>query len=172
MFLSKLKLPAGISDYEAHQHLHLQFDREGRGFLFRRVGDDVHMLSIERPKCPSKELPLGGFRPSYPLPFSADLVITATRFQRGKAGQRYDVRDNDQRRAWLRKQLAECADVPFARFHERWIVMQNGTRRLVASCTGTLVIKDASQFAQVLQTGIGRNRAFGCGLIWIPEVME
>jgi len=172
MFLSKVILPPGVSDYEVHQHLHLQFEREGRGFLFRRVGDAVDMLSIERPKRPSTELPSAKLRPRFPMPFCADLVITRAKFERGKAGVRCDVRDHEERRAWLRQQLVGCADVPFARFRDRWITLQNGTRRLVAQCTGTLVITDATSFAEKLQTGIGRNKAFGCGLIWIPEVME
>ncbi len=172
MFLSTLKMPPGVDDYEIHQHLHLQFEREGRGFLFRMNGNQVHMLSIERPKCPSHELPLDHLRPYCPLPFAADLIITRTKFTPGEPGRRHDVRDHDKRREWLRRQLYGCADVPFARFRDRMITIGNGTKRLVAHTTGTLLVTDAAQFALKLQSGIGRGRAFGCGLIWIPEVMD
>lgn len=171
MFLSTLTMPPGVDDYEIHQHLHLQFEREGRGFLFRRDGEQVRMLSIERPKCPSRELPLAHLRPHCPLPFAADLIITRTKFERGKAGKRYDVRDHDERRDWLRRQLADCAEVPFARFRDRMITLGNGARRLVAQTTGTLLVTDAARFAAKLQGGVGRGRAFGCGLLWMPEVM-
>lgn len=172
MFLSKLTLPSGVTDYEVHQHLHLQFDRAGRGFLFRIEKGAALMLSIDRPKCRHKELPLSAFRAGYPLPFCADLVITKTRAVSGKPGQRYDIRDHDERRAWLRKQLQECADVPFVRFRDKWMTLGNGTRRIVASCTGTLSVTAPADFARLVQAGVGRSRAFGCGLIWIPEVMQ
>lgn len=172
MFLSSLKLPPGVSDYEVHQHLHLQFDQTGRTFLFRREGDAVRMLSIVRPKCPSTELPLEHLRPSHPLPFAADLIITKSHAAPGKRGDRRDVRDQVERRDWLRRQLQDCAEVPFARFRDGWITLGNGTRRIVARTTGTLVVTDATRFAARLQEGIGRGRAFGCGLIWIPEIMD
>lgn len=172
MFLATLTMPPGVDDYEIHQHLHLQFEREERGFLFRRDGDRVRMLSIERPKCPSRELPLGHLRPRCPLPFAADLIITRAKALPGRRGQRYDVRDPAGRREWLRRQLADCADIPFARFRDGWVTLGNGTRRLVARTTGTLLVTDAARFAAKLQTGIGSGRAFGCGLIWIPELMD
>lgn len=172
MFLSTLTMPPGMDDYEIHQHLHLQFEREGRGFLFRRDGDRVKMLSIERPKCPARELPLDHLRPHFPLPFAADLIITRTKFAQGESGKRYDIRNHDERRDWLRRQLTGCANVPFARFREKMITLGNGTRRLVAQTTGTLLVTDAARFAWKLQTGVGRGRSFGCGMIWIPEVME
>ena len=175
MFLAALKMPHGVSDYEVHQHLHLQFNRPDRPFLFRRDNHCtslIHMLSIERPMCPSVELSLDRLRPQYPMPFAADLIITRSTSIPGQRGQRRDVRDHDDRRKWLREKLNECADVPFARMNERWLQLPNGTRRLVVSTTGTLVITDAARFAARLQAGIGRGRAFGCGLIWIPEVMD
>lgn len=168
MFLSTLAMPWQVDDYEVHQHLHLQFEREGRGFLYRREGESVKVLSIERPKCPSRELPLPALRLGHPVTFTADLIITRTTSQ----GKRYDVRDHDQRREWLRKQLSGCADVPFARFRDRVITIKGGVKRIVASTTGTLIVTDASNFAAKLQAGVGRGRAFGCGLLWLPELMS
>lgn len=172
MFISELIFPAEVSDYELHQHLHLQFDRDGRGFIFRRRADVVLMLSIEQPKCPSFELHVEKFLIRHPLPFSADLIITKTKFNRGKAGARYDVRNNDERREWLSEQLKECAKIDFARFNEKTIRIKGNVKRLVATVTGTLTITDTSYFARKLQNGIGRGRAFGCGLIWIPSIMK
>lgn len=172
MFLSEVLLPPGVTDYEVHQHLYCQFDRDERGYLYRREGDKVRMLSVERPKRNNRELDVMTLPVMVPMPFTADLIITRARFERGKTGARYDVRDHEQRREWLRRQLQDVADVPFARFRDRMITIKGGTRRLVASCTGTLVIRDRYAFARILQTGIGRGKAFGCGLIWMPEVME
>lgn len=172
MFLSDVLLPEGISDYEVHQHLHCQFDREERGYLYRRIGRKVKMLSIERPKRPATEVSILDMPVMQPLPFAADLIITRCKAIRGTRGYRYDVRTHDERMAWLRRQLQEVADVPFARFRDRMITIKGGTRRLVASCTGTLVVRDRGGFARLLQQGVGRGKAFGCGLIWIPEVME
>lgn len=172
MFLSEVLLPSGVDDYEVHQHLHCQFDRDTRGYLYRRVGSRIRVLSIERPKRPSLELDILSIPVMQPLPFTADLIITRCKAIRGTRGYRYDVRTHDERIAWLRRQLQEVADVPFTRFRDRMITIKGGTRRLVASCTGTLVVRDRGGFARLLQQGVGRGKAFGCGLIWIPEVME
>lgn len=172
MFLSEILLPEGVSDYEVHQHLYCQFDREDRGYLYRRIGRTVKMLSVERPKRPATKISALDIPVMTPVTFSADLIITRTKFVRGSKGNRYDVRDHDERRAWLRKQLGDAADVPFARFRDRIITIKGGTRRLAARCTGTLVVRDRSGFARLLQQGVGRGKAFGCGLIWLPEVME
>lgn len=171
MFLSEVLLPPGVTDYEVHQHLYCQFDRDDRGFLYRREGDNIKMLSVERPKRHCRKLNVMNIPVMIPTPFTADIIITRCKFIRGTKGQRYDVRDHHERRQWLRRQLQEAADVPFVRFHDRMITIKGGTRRLVASCTGTLVIRDRYAFARILQSGIGRGKAFGCGLIWIPEVM-
>lgn len=172
MFLSEVLLPDGVSDYEVHQHLYCQFERDDRGYLYRRDGNRVRMLSFERPNRPSRELDIMSIPVMQPVPFAADLIITRCKFIRGEKGKRYDVREHGERRAWLRRQLQEVADVPFVRFHDRMITIKGGTRRLVASCTGTLVVRDRGGFARLLQQGVGRGKAFGCGLIWIPELMN
>lgn len=168
MFISKLKMPTGVSDYEYHQHLHHQFEGEERQFLYRVQGDTVKMLSIVPPKCPSTELKLGSLRPNYPLPFQARLVIT----RQPMKGKREDVRCPHKRMDWLKRQLDDRADVLFARFNDNWITLGNGTRRLVADVTGTLNVTNTARFAALLQAGMGRSKAFGCGLLWMPEVME
>lgn len=172
MFLSEILLPNGVTDYEVHQHLYCQFDRDERCYLYRRTGRKIQMLSVEKPKRKSKLITLESIPVMTALPFSADLIITRCKFIRGTKGQRYDVRDHEERRQWLRRQLQDVADVPFARFRDRVITIKGGTKRLVASCTGTLIIRDRSAFARKLQEGVGRGKAFGCGLIWIPEVLE
>lgn len=173
LFLSKVILPDGVSDYEVHQHLYCQFDRTERGFLYKRNGRSVVLLSVERPKRPSLELSVDCFMSGIPMPFSSDLIITKTRSAgKGNRGTRYDVRDHYDRREWIRKKLKGIADIPFVRFRDRVITIKGGTKRIVAGCTGTIVIVDRGAFVRVLQEGIGRGRAFGCGLIWIPEVMS
>lgn len=172
MFLSEILLPDGVSDYEVHQHLYCQFDRDERGYLYKREGNKIKMLSVERPKRHCRKLDVMALSVMGPMPFSADLIITRCKFIRGEKGQRYDVRDHEERRQWLRRQLQDVADVPFVRFRDRMITIKGGTRRLVASCTGTLAVRDRYAFARILQAGVGRGKAFGCGLIWIPEVME
>jgi CRISPR-associated protein Cas6/Cse3/CasE subtype I-E len=166
MFLSDVRIPKEVSTYEVHQHLHILFDDGGRQFLFRREGESVRMLSIVPPKHPHMPLPLDTFRPHHPYAFVADLIIT-----KAKQSRRYDVRDPDERRAWLREKMGDAADVPFCRFQDKVITIKGGVKRIVAQATGTLIVKDAAGFAGLIQAGVGRGRAFGCGLVWMPAIM-
>lgn len=140
-------------------------------FIYRRVGDSVNMLSVIRPKCKSYELSINLFKQCHPLSFSSDLIITKTKFVKGCAGKRYDIRDNDERREWLKNKLSGSAELKFARFNNRFITLGNGTKRLIASVTGVIYITNVSCFVSLVQSGIGRGKAFGCGLIYIPEIM-
>lgn len=167
MFLSRVKIPSAISDYEVHQHLHHQFTESDRVFLFRRTSpSDVLMLSIIRPKCEHMELPRTALRAGVPVSFELDAVITRT-----VDGEKRDVHDPQQRREWLARQLGGAAALRFARFGSRWMRLGNGCRRLVATCTGVLEIADVAEFSLRLQAGFGRTKHLGCGLMWIPEVM-
>lgn len=173
MFLSAPVLPPQVLDHEVHQHLHFQFDRKDRCFLYRRDGAHTIMLSVERPKLQHVHLPVERLHISHPVSFAADLVITrAEHIGPTSRGRRVDIRDHDHRRAWLRRALDGAALVPFARFEDRSFTLANGVRRIIAQTTGCIQITDPGAFAAVLQTGIGRGRAFGCGLLWIPEAMQ
>ncbi len=169
MFMSHVKLPR-VSDYEVHQHLHKLFDSEQRRFLFRRMGEqDYLMLSITKPRHPAKPLTLDGIETGRPLSFAADLVIqkSSRRYKSGKE----DIKDRFGRRDWLKRQLGDAASLRFVRFEDDWIRLKSGMRRLLVQTTGVIEIHDRARFATLLQFGIGRNKAFGAGLIYLPEIM-
>jgi CRISPR-associated protein Cas6/Cse3/CasE subtype I-E len=165
MFLSDVRIPKEVSTYEVHQHLHILFENGQRPFLFRREGESVQMVSIQPPKHPHKAIPLERFLAHHPYAFVSDLIIT-----KAHQSRRYDVRDPDERRAWMRAKLAGMADVPFCRFQDKVITIKGGVKRIVAQATGTLIVKDTTAFAGLVQSGLGRGRAFGCGLVWMPAL--
>lgn len=170
MFLSHVRLPA-VSDYEVHQHLHKLFDAEKRCFIFRRqTPEDVLMLSIIRPRHPHRTIELKRIHTGRPLSFAADLrpVKASSRFKGGKE----DIVGHFQRRDWLKRKLNGAAKLHFIRFEDGWITTKNGVHLLVAQATGVLEIQDRTTFATLLQSGIGRGRAFGCGMIYLPEIMH
>jgi len=168
VFLSQVKLP-NIPTYEVHQHLHTLFDDGPRKFLYRRMDDGYLMLSITRPHHPCTELPLSSIPTGRPVSFAADLVITKR--EKAHGYKRREIHDRFRRRDWLKRQLGDAATLRFVRFEDEIIRIKNGVTARVAQTTGVIEVHDRGRFASLLQFGIGKNRAFGCGLIYLPEIM-
>jgi len=171
MFITRLTLPSSIEDYEVHQHLHAYFDDGSRAFIYHKRQNRVVMLSIVRPSIPCDTVEPSQYRASRPFSFESDLMITKTKFIRGQAGTRYDIKDPSERREWLKKQLQGVAEIKFARFRHGERTIKGGLKRHYANCTGVLEIKEPMDFLKKIQEGIGRGKAFGCGMIYIPDLM-
>jgi len=173
MFLSRVATTAG-SDYEVHQHLHHIFSEQERCFLWRWGSDDtVVVLSTVRPlpTVPCRVVALDDLPSGKPLGFALRFVAARCKSRPGRIGTKVPIRSMSERRAWLADHLARAgATLRFVEMRDCEVDIK--TARVVgADATGVLVIDDRARFAAHLQAGIGRNRAFGCGLIWMPEVM-
>lgn len=76
---------------------------------------------------------------------------------------------------WLARQLAGAAEILEAQVTERGEVMAcrgdrpNVVRFVAANLIGTLRIQDPTRFLDIIAAGIGRARAFGCGLICLSR---
>lgn len=172
MFLSSWRCTAQ-TDYEVHQHLHHLFDAKERVFLWRREGHDVRILSTIRPvqtvPCRSigtEDVPAG-------KPMSFELRFVAARCVRrdGRLGAKVPLRGMRERRLWLADKLRDSgAELRFAEITDDAVTAKDGLIIKAAKATGVIVIVDRARFAARWQAGFGRNRAFGCGLLWMPEV--
>jgi CRISPR-associated protein Cas6/Cse3/CasE subtype I-E len=173
VFLSRLVTTAR-SDYEVHQHLHHLFGERDRCFLWRWDSPGtVVVLSAVRPvpTVPCRAVVLDDLPSAKPLAFALRFVAVRCKPRPGRVGAKVPIRAMSERRAWLADHLARAgASLRFVAMRDCEIDIK--TARVVgADATGVLVIEDRARFAAHLQAGIGRNRAFGCGLIWLPEVM-
>jgi CRISPR-associated protein Cas6/Cse3/CasE subtype I-E len=174
MFLSLFTTTAS-SDYEVHQHLHHIFGEHDRCFLWRWDGHgSVVVLSTVRPlpTVPWRAVALDDLPSGKPLAFALRFVAARCKPRPGRVGAKVPIRAMSERRVWLADHLARAgATLRFVEMKDCMIDIK--TARVVgADATGVLVIEDRARFAAHLQSGIGRNRAFGCGLIWLPEVMS
>jgi CRISPR system Cascade subunit CasE len=72
---------------------------------------------------------------------------------------------------YLQRKLADAAEVRSARVVERGEVKarrgdrHEAIRFVAANVIGTLKVLDSAQFLGIVTTGIGRSKAFGCGLL-------
>lgn len=173
MFLSTIACTAR-SDYEAHQHLHHFFREQERIFLWRWAGPvSVTVLSIRPPVETVRAARIDPARVPSGRPLSFDLRVVAAKCKRreGKLGAKVPIRSHGERRAWLAAKLAEAgSELRFAHFEDAEILAKDGLRIIGAETTGVLIVHDRARFLARLQQGFGRNRAFGCGLLWLPEV--
>lgn len=174
MFLMTLRTTAR-TDYEVHQHLHHLFDVEKRCFLWRWAGpSEVNVLSSQRPiqTVPHAALPLDRLVVGRPLAFAMRFVAARCKPREGRHGAKVPLRGMAERRDWLKDKLAAAgAELLFAELSDVTIDAGDGLRIVGAEATGMLRIDDRARFAAHMQAGFGRNRAFGCGLLWLPEIM-
>lgn len=94
----------------------------------------------------------------------------------GKRLRRLYYRGNEERREWLSRRLEGCADVLFCSVFdrpERHIKKPKGVTVKIEECviTGTLRVTDKMAFISKLCDGVGGRGAWGCGLLYLPEVM-
>ena len=131
------------------------------------------------------------------MPLSTDALLLETSISSGKVYQfkvlcspsrdgkspdgerlrRLYYRGNDERREWLSRRLDGCAEVLFSSVFDRpvrLIKKPKGVTVKIEECviTGTLRVTDKMAFLSKMSSGIGGRGAWGCGLLWMPEVMQ
>lgn len=170
MFLTEVMLPRNIKDYEVHQYLHCFFDDGNRNFLFRRECDNILMTSRCRPKNDiTKNLRRELFKAGNSYVFIGRFDITKKNIQ---SGRRIDIVEFQERRDWLVRKLTGIAEVKYCRVNHGNFISKGELKRYCADMSGVINIKDSLRFIEVLTTGLGRSKAFGCGLIYLPEIMR
>lgn len=166
MWLSRVPVP-DCPVYSVHQFLWGYFDvpdGDPRPFVYRVDDDGVLMLSRLRPRCKAASISIESGR-TYQFAALVSPVNGCTRF----------IRDNEERRAWLARRL-DGADLTFAQFFDRdnlHFKRAGGAFVTVARCVvrGTVYIRDRATFTDAILRGPGKAKAWGCGLVYLPEVM-
>lgn len=188
MWLSVPRLPVGINRYEIHQYLYSYFEeRPGnapRPFLYRVIDDSIDerkrlknpvtiMISREPPKIPHQHLtPLIKAGRVYQF----DAYLSARNGHNLGNGKRQErpIRDNEQRRQWIAARF-KGAKVRFVHIHDRpRFDVRNGANKFCVEpfyVTGMIEVTDKMSFIESLLTGPGVAKAWGCGLVWLPDAM-
>ncbi len=177
MWLAKVARPPGRCDYQLHQYLFGYFPpMDKREFLFRVAGQDIFVLSLTRPSVPAvriQELIQAGQSYAFDLLCNPVKQLGA---RPGRALKRIVVRDFDGQRDWLAARLEGC-EIRFSHFQPQTVArFRNSKGEKVqvyfTRATGVLTVQDKTAFLLKLQAGIGRARAWGCGLLMLPEVFQ
>ena len=171
MWLSKVSIPESVGTYQVHQYLWGLFDHnenDTRPFLFVNHNKTVTMLSTVKPGFEHKALDVSGLINGACVPFS--LVYNPTK-RNIATGKQEPIFDFNQRRTWLNKRLIG-AKLNYLNCSPRLEKISfNGVVFYQDSADGILQITDRDAFLRFLIHGVGRSKAFGCGLIYLPEVM-
>jgi len=179
MFLARVPAPNAPA-YAVHQYLWGYFDLpdgEDRPFLFRQSGDNLLMLSQHRPSAPVVNV---AERIEAGRAYSFELLASPVngRKKRGDDGRRRAValEGNERLMAWLESRL-EGAALRFCQAFARDTLRfkrQGGSHVVVprVAFSGVLYVHDKSLFLMDMMRGPGKGKCWGCGMIYLPEVMK
>lgn len=162
-----------------------------RDFLFRETGPGQYLALAPRPapggllyeveSRPWAPELVPGLRAAFVL--RAHATVNQAPAAHGQRGQRLSLQqwllrrdgrvDRDvlgrEAQAWLQRQLGEAATVEFATVVTSGKAEHKGragaARFDVMDLTGVLVVRDGAALRERIAAGIGRGRAFGCGLL-------
>ena len=174
MFLSVVHVP-DVPIYTVHQHLWAYYPpkppKAERPFLFRFFGErKALLLSAVKPLMPSVDLT---DRIESGRVYAFDALLNPTE---AKGGKKIGLFGNEARQDWLRRKLHGC-DVRFVQVFDRepvHFIRGDGDKVTFAPArfTGAFQVTDKTLFLQTMAHGVGRAKAWGCGLIYLPEVMD
>jgi hypothetical protein len=185
MHFAAVSLPENLPPYTVHQYLYSFFPQHQTGaprpFLFRQSGDRCLLLSRIPPACRHAEALIEAGR-SYGIDGVVALEISKSQgFRRGGAGPKSEVTpllDNAKRRAYFvdvvgRKGgtvgFCQFFDLPPRRFkHADGNVIHFFPARVKA----VALVRDADLFSEMLLKGIGSKKAFGNGMLYLPDAMR
>ena len=177
MWFTTLEKIQSVSDYQQHQLLWTFFKEqqgagESRPFCYRDTGTQILMLSSVKPNCESREI---HFTDGQHLMFECRASINARRYKTVT----YKPQDYtaEQKRDWFRRKFEHAATIDFVTFKSfaPHVVLNNSNHKIVLNQTaffGTLTISDAAKFESIVSTGIGEGKAFGFGMLLLPQVMK
>ncbi|HWO99187.1 MAG TPA: type I-E CRISPR-associated protein Cas6/Cse3/CasE [Methylococcus sp.] len=174
MWLARVPMPAGPV-YSIHQYLWSYFDLdrgEPRPFLYRIESDGIVMLSRIKPSCPARCIEIEAGRAYL---FEA-LISPVNGGHRAGAKKNWRaIEGNEARRAWLVRRV-DGAELRFVHFFDREplrFLRPGGIRVLVTRCVarGVFYVRDRAAFTEAVLRGPGKGKVWGCGLIYLPEIM-
>lgn len=174
MWLARVPVP-DCPVYVVHQMLWGYYDvppDEPRPFVYRVAPDHIVLLSRLKPRCDARELAIEAGRV---YQFDA-LLSPVNGYHHQGVSRCHVITDNDERRRWLLKRFGGSVDLTFCQFYDREKLVftrPGGERVTAARCIarGTLYVRDRQAFTDALLRGPGKAKAWGCGLVYLPEVM-
>lgn len=185
IFVSRPSIPTDIPKYTLHQYLWGFFPQTTRDsprpFVFLANNDRVVVVSSIEPKTAFKEASLNAG-----MSYSIDAIIAPGKSESqgfrkdgvGPKSKKIPITGNAKRRKWL-GDLLEKNGISLVHCH--WFDRNplrfkhgdgNVIRVFPARVTAIISVFDAPAAERLITTGIGRSRAFGCGLLYIPELMD
>lgn len=191
MYLSELSLDAKLArnPYEIHRHLWRLFPdmpEDKRSFLYRvfygRNGEPLRVL-MQSFYEPSASVSAKGcimlrkkvFNPSFKEKERLQFVLCANPTkQLMKERCRVPLIDEEQLIEWLKKKLENAVSLENAEIVEkRNLYFQKGGKAgkiVTTSFSGQIRVNDPINMLTILEQGIGRAKAFGCGLMLVRRV--
>lgn len=180
IFLTETNNPP-TPEYCIHQYLWSYFDRMpdgARPFVFKKLKDKILMLSNIKPNCISHNISSRfntGF--AYQFDVLASPIRGTYRDDEGNRKRRLPYSTNADRIDWLKRRLIGCAEVRFAQVFDkppRRFKKSDGHVIKIDECTikGVVVISDKDEFINRIAAGIGGRGVWGCGLFFMPEIMQ
>jgi CRISPR-associated protein Cas6/Cse3/CasE subtype I-E len=165
MHYFNIRMPSSLANYEIHRHLHVLFNNDGRDFLYHRDGDLVHVISKTQPRMKSKTISVSNSL------YSFILRAAVTKKPMGKKN-RIDLLEKSERLKWIKRKIYTFAEVEFVDVIDAIDTSKNDLKRIYASFSGIIRVIDSDGFNELILNGVGKERAFGCGMFYFPEVMR
>lgn len=166
MWLSEHTRPNGLNTYQLHQWLWAFFaDNANRPYIFREHREKILMLSTLPPACESSTLEIRAG-----TAYAFDVCVHPIKRDQETRREIW-LKDYDQQREWLARQLKGC-ELRFAYTRSSRVERVKESRFLKVEMTGVLYVTDLMVFLSCLQKGVGKGKAWGCGMLYLPEIMK
>lgn len=167
MQYSRFILPNRMIAYAVHQYLWGGFKQDKRDFLFQMTGYTEGVLLSHSP-C---DLP--NTTPHTPDPLAKgeyDYRLTANPVFRSAEKRSHQLLTMpDDQKAWMQRKLGDtCLVQSFNAVPAETVRFRQATIQQV-HMWGILTIEDPAKLSQIITIGIGRGKAFGCGLLLLTR---
>ena len=84
-----------------------------------------------------------------------------------RTGKRFGLKGSRSQEQWAGEQLRRAGFevIRLERVQEEWLQGSNGARLLAVDFRGVVVITDEERAKEAVAKGIGRGKAWGCGMV-------
>jgi len=185
MHFAAVSLPRNLPPYTVHQYLYSFFPQHLRGaprpFLFRQAGDRCLLLSDIPPTCRHANASVEEGR-SYGIDGVVVLEVSKSQgFIKGgplTKSKATPLLDNGERRAHFIGAVERNGGlVGFCQFFDlppRQFKHADGNviHFIPARVKAVALVRDADLFSMMLLKGVGRKKAFGNGMLYLPDAMR